>query len=73
MNVIKNNLYLFKFINKYAKPYYLYIIFAGITSALSVVMEVYGLQLIVDGLTRGGILPVTAGGRDYCIFAPADK
>lgn len=53
MNVIKNNLYLFKFINKYAKPYYLYIIFAGITSALSVVMEVYGLQLIVDGLTRG--------------------
>ena len=21
----------------------------------------------------GGILPVTAGGRDYCIFAPADK
>lgn len=56
MKVIKNNLYLCKYLKKYAKLYIPYFFLCGIMQAVSMVLNIYSIQIILDEIIAGSFV-----------------
>ena len=49
-NIIKNNLFLFSYVKRYAKAYILLIPISAIFQAVSVILNVLGIKYIIEAL-----------------------
>ena len=58
-NAIKNNLFLFGYIKKYAFAFIPLIFISAIFQALTLILNVLGIKYVVDAVEQGGWLTVT--------------